>query len=58
MHSSQRHDQYQLDGEKLYDILLHHVSSIVCSHSAIKSLSVNAGPVSTVTRLRGWMSEE
>jgi len=41
-----------------YDILLHHVSSSVCSHNAIKSFSINTGPVSIVTRLRGWMSEE
>lgn len=28
---SQKHDQYQLEGEKLCDVLLHHVSSSVWS---------------------------
>jgi hypothetical protein len=46
-------------GEKVNDVLSHHVSSNVCSHSAINSSSIYvAGPVSIVTRPKGWMSEE
>jgi len=56
MNSSQRCDQYYLEGGNC--MILHHVSRSVCSHSVIKSFSINAGPVGIVTRLRGWMSEE